>query len=217
MPKPEDYGLREYKTCEGKYILVAKDHEDVIVNYVIGASLGTLTAIGEYLGKPKEVIEAFKLFDKTYAENPEKTGEFLKSNEKLRDSIEMDTYLAGTKLIQNTPLNQLQTKYLQGLSKQNSQIILNRIYVYYDALQQAKLTATSLYIAFLQSSWQNRNSNIHRYSFPAIEQDNTIYSPDECIGPVIMGECYGTILPKPGYHEKCYGSWLNGQCIGPQF
>jgi hypothetical protein len=45
----------------------------------------------------------------------------------------------------------------------------------------------------------------------------TVYSPDECIGPVIMGECKGTILPKGGYHEKCYGTWLNGECIGPQF
>ena len=59
------------------------------------------------------------------------------------------------------------------------------------------------------------------YGYPAVNSpassDNTVYSPDECIGPVIMGECKGTILPKPGYHEKCYGTWLNGQCIGPQF
>lgn len=45
----------------------------------------------------------------------------------------------------------------------------------------------------------------------------TVYSPEECIGPIVMGECKGTILPKLGYHEKCYGTWLNGRCIGPQF
>ena len=44
-----------------------------------------------------------------------------------------------------------------------------------------------------------------------------VYGADECIGPVIMGRCHGAILPKKAYHPTCYGSWLNGQCIGPMF
>ena len=45
----------------------------------------------------------------------------------------------------------------------------------------------------------------------------TVYSADECIGPVIMGECHGSILPKSAYHPTCYGTMLNGQCTGPMF
>lgn len=45
----------------------------------------------------------------------------------------------------------------------------------------------------------------------------TVYSPEECIGPLIMGECKESILPKGGYHKTCYGQMLNGQCIGPMF
>ena len=44
-----------------------------------------------------------------------------------------------------------------------------------------------------------------------------VYDANECIGPVIMGRCHGTILPKKAYHPTCYGSWLNGQCTGPMF
>ena len=51
----------------------------------------------------------------------------------------------------------------------------------------------------------------------ANQQGQTVYSQDECIGAVVMGQCHGSILPKAGYHQTCYGSMLNGQCIGPQF
>ena len=44
-----------------------------------------------------------------------------------------------------------------------------------------------------------------------------VYHASECIGPVILGRCHGTILPKSGYHPTCYGTWLNGRCIGPMF
>jgi hypothetical protein len=47
--------------------------------------------------------------------------------------------------------------------------------------------------------------------------DPTVYSARECIGPVIMGRCDGTLQPHLGYHETCYGDWLNGKCIGPQY
>jgi len=44
-----------------------------------------------------------------------------------------------------------------------------------------------------------------------------VYSRDECVGPVVMGQCKGTILPKKAYHPTCHGDWLNGQCTGPMF
>jgi hypothetical protein len=50
-----------------------------------------------------------------------------------------------------------------------------------------------------------------------ISNGHTVYSADECIGPVIMGVCHGSILPKGGHHETCYGAMLNGKCTGPQF
>jgi hypothetical protein len=46
----------------------------------------------------------------------------------------------------------------------------------------------------------------------------TVYSPRECIGAVVMNECHGSILPdysRP--HPTCYGQMLNGMCTGPMF
>jgi hypothetical protein len=48
-------------------------------------------------------------------------------------------------------------------------------------------------------------------------QSGTVYDPSECIGPVIMGRCQGTIVPNKAYHPTCYGVWLNGTCTGPMF
>lgn len=65
-----------------------------------------------------------------------------------------------------------------------------------------------------------RPSPYKKYSPYKIEGDDfgtNVYSPDQCIGPVIMGECKGAIVPKGGYHEKCYGDWVGGECTGPQF
>jgi hypothetical protein len=50
-----------------------------------------------------------------------------------------------------------------------------------------------------------------------VEQGGKVYDGSECIGPVIMGRCEGTILPKKAYHPTCYGTWLNGKCTGPMF
>lgn len=44
-----------------------------------------------------------------------------------------------------------------------------------------------------------------------------VYDASECIGPVIMGECKGSILPSKAYHPTCHGEMLNGQCTGPMF
>jgi hypothetical protein len=46
----------------------------------------------------------------------------------------------------------------------------------------------------------------------------TVYSPRECIGAVVMGQCHGSILPDYGRpHPTCYGQMLNGICTGPMF
>ena len=45
----------------------------------------------------------------------------------------------------------------------------------------------------------------------------------ECIGAVVNGTCHGTPTPgeqiriQTGQTPRCYGTVLNGQCIGPQF
>jgi len=49
------------------------------------------------------------------------------------------------------------------------------------------------------------------------EQGGKVYDSSECIGPVIMGRCKGSIVPNKAYNPKCYGEWLNGQCTGPMF
>jgi hypothetical protein len=46
----------------------------------------------------------------------------------------------------------------------------------------------------------------------------TVYSQQECIGAVVMGQCHGSILPdysRP--HPTCYGQMINGMCTGPMF
>jgi hypothetical protein len=53
---------------------------------------------------------------------------------------------------------------------------------------------------------------------PNIGEGQTIYSPNECIGAVVNGQCHGSILPdysRP--HPTCYGQMLNGMCTGPMF
>lgn len=55
-------------------------------------------------------------------------------------------------------------------------------------------------------------SNSYEY-----ENGTKVYSADECIGPIIMGECHGSILPNKAYSPTCHGQMLNGQCTGPMF
>ncbi len=49
------------------------------------------------------------------------------------------------------------------------------------------------------------------------DQGKPVYSARECVGPVIMGECQGSIIPNAAYHPTCHGEFLNGQCTGPMF
>ena len=45
----------------------------------------------------------------------------------------------------------------------------------------------------------------------------TVYSPGQCIGAVVMGRCHGSIMPDGDHHPTCHGQMLNGQCTGPMF
>ena len=47
--------------------------------------------------------------------------------------------------------------------------------------------------------------------------EKQVYSPSECIGAIVNGECHGSILPNTAYHQTCHGEMLNGQCTGPLF
>ena len=50
---------------------------------------------------------------------------------------------------------------------------------------------------------------------PAPLGGTAVYSAGQCIGPVIMGVCQGSIVGVPA--ARCYGTMLNGQCTGPMF
>jgi hypothetical protein len=46
----------------------------------------------------------------------------------------------------------------------------------------------------------------------------TVYIPHECIGAVVNGQCYGSILPDYNLpHPTCYDQLINGICTGPMF
>jgi hypothetical protein len=49
------------------------------------------------------------------------------------------------------------------------------------------------------------------------EQGKPVYRASECAGPVVMGECHGSVIPNTAYHPTCHGEMLNGQCTGPMF
>lgn len=55
------------------------------------------------------------------------------------------------------------------------------------------------------------------YTAPAASFGQPVYSAGECVGPIIMGECHGAIIPQSAYHQTCYGEMLNGACTGPMF
>lgn len=111
---------------------------------------------------------------------------------------EAKQYLSGERKVAG--IEELQVRYYHGLPPAKKVVFAHR----------AK--------RFLESR-KKQNSLFNRFGLgsDAKEHGITVYSEDECIGPVIMGECKGAILPKFGYHKKCYGTWLSGRCIGPQF
>ena len=44
-----------------------------------------------------------------------------------------------------------------------------------------------------------------------------VYSPSQCIGAIVNGECHGSIMPNGSQPMTCHGQMLNGQCTGPMF
>lgn len=75
-------------------------------------------------------------------------------------------------------------------------------------------------VGFRQSPEGSPNSaaaSANRPVTQAVGTDRKVYDASECIGPVIMGECKGSILPNRAHHPTCHGQMLNGQCTGPMF
>ena len=85
-----------------------------------------------------------------------------------------------------------------------------------DATEEAECVK-QLHSAALKG--QAKRASRERTPRPSAFSDygSKVYEAGECIGPVIMGKCHGSILPKKAYHPRCYGTWLNGQCTGPMF
>lgn len=85
--------------------------------------------------------------------------------------------------------------------------------------------------AFEQRQAQPEGSDLHRKNDSgnplqyvqtppnalAMPNSYKVYSPDECVGAIVMGECHGAIIEHGGYHPTCHGEMLNGQCTGPMF
>lgn len=61
-----------------------------------------------------------------------------------------------------------------------------------------------------QSPRQRAVGNPSRYGQP-------VYHPSECIGAVVNGVCHGSVIDTNPGRPRCYGTMLNGQCIGPMF
>ena len=47
--------------------------------------------------------------------------------------------------------------------------------------------------------------------------DKRVFDSSECIGPIVNGQCQGSILPNKAYHPTCHGEWIGGRCTGPLF
>lgn len=52
---------------------------------------------------------------------------------------------------------------------------------------------------------------------PSGQQGVPMYPQSSCIGPVVNGECHGTILYPGPAPKRCYGTVLFGKCTGPEF
>ncbi len=96
-------------------------------------------------------------------------------------------------------LNRVQPSQSSGTWKQNALVGLNVLGI------------------IAQGVGKGLNQSAHTSSSNIGTNSQTVYSESECIGPVIMGVCRGTIVPHGGYHKTCYGTMLNGECTGPLF
>lgn len=53
---------------------------------------------------------------------------------------------------------------------------------------------------------------VYSAPLPKMPYGIPVYSPKQCTGPVIAGQCQGGTIGLP--IAKCYGTMLNGKCIG---
>jgi hypothetical protein len=58
-----------------------------------------------------------------------------------------------------------------------------------------------------------QNNSWGQNSFKKKNNVNRVYSPEECLGSVVNGQCLGVISPKPP-NTYCYGTVINGRCVG---
>lgn len=118
---------------------------------------------------------------------------------------EIKQYASGEKQVAGT--DELQIRYYSGLSPVRKQV--------FDVRMQ-KMKGTRQYLRSLGGGLVGGGRQ-PSYNYGPSQGDNSVYSPDECIGAVVNGQCHGSVLPKAGYHETCYGEMIGGRCTGPQF
>jgi len=209
-------GLSEYKLREFKHnditIVVAEEHNDNMVTYYIGLSNSSYYEVGVLADTHPEILKIYEEMDENNSKNLEIVTNELATNNNLLNMVKYDIFLAGLNLLGTEDTNELQKRYYSGIGGDDLKVMYERGSLYDIALNDARSRAYAFDMALLQALLSARQSNnLGNYG------GTPVYSPDECIGPVIMGECKGTIVPKGGYHKKCYGQMLNGQCTGPMF
>lgn len=153
-PNPTNYGLHEF-TMDNKSIWVANEHNDDKVIASIGSSLGSLTAVGEYLNESTEIRNKYLETDQALQQNPQAAIQNLLADRALVSQILIDLKVAGYKLINASTQEELQERYIRGFSFQDGNEVIRRISSYSEALRQARLTAINLNIAELEAQRQN--------------------------------------------------------------
>lgn len=108
--------------------------------------------------------------------------------------------------------------FVAGLTPEQYQAVLA------DPVQSQVLFHGMAYVETMRSVYSvsaprraTSSEGVANRSGAATTDGHTVYSASECIGPVIMGECKGSILPNTAYHQTCHGEMLNGMCTGPMF
>ncbi len=191
-----------------------------MVSYYIGLSSSSYYEVGVLADAHPEILKIYEEMDENNRENPEIVANTFETNIDLLSMVIQDVYLAGLYLLETEDTNELQKRYYSGIGGDSLNIMYQRVSLYNIALNNAQSRARAFDLALLQallSSGQSTTGIVGQNNYLSNYGGTTVYSEDECIGPVIMGKCHGSIVPKSAYHKKCYGQMLNGQCTGPMF
>lgn len=231
--KYEDYGLRIVSNGQ-KSILVASEHEDDYVAYLIGSTLKNYSQLGIYVDITPIAQDYYTHFDYWNSKK-----QYEKTNQILTQYPELNTYtvqtiaLAGYEMFKKLPVNELQERYSSSLGPEGYKVFYQRgqlaLNSYNQLLQQAKKynqpkkesffgkVLKGIAKGYLQHRYQQNTwgyvsgpSNSNGGGIP-------VYTPDECVGAVVAGKCHGSVIPKNAYRKKCYGQMVHGQCTGPMF